>query len=249
MGRSDTRTTAAVTMTGKGSQRWHRGDGSVGDAGTGLQRGGRGELLDFAGTRPKTSRTCPKMSWPATRARHHCPPNDHDEVSEVVPGPVFPAHPARGVAFGHLGTSLGQHASAWSVSLCWRAAIKVRRRLHDVGARSAPTSVPTSADGRRCQAAPDNGGASERFGELGTTEALLDSDERPRYQRVANVHVARQAGSVLRVAPPGMDGERRENELDIAAVAGTRLGRAAPVAWPSVEAAGGAAISPRGVSI
>ena len=79
------------------------------------------------------------------------------------------------------------------------------------------------------------------LGSSGTTEALLDSDARPRYQRVANVHVARQADSVLRVAPPGVDGERRENELEIAAVAATRLGRAAPVAWPSGEAAGAAA--------
>jgi hypothetical protein len=35
-------------------------------------------------------------------------------------------------------------------------------------------------------------------GGSGTTEALLDSDARPRYQRVANIHVARQAVSVLR---------------------------------------------------
>lgn len=92
------------------------------------------------------------------------------------------------------------------------------------GARSAPTQVRYSANGRRCQAAPETVARLSDLGSSGTTEALLDSDARPRYQRVANIHVARQTGSVLGVAPLEHGWRMSVNGLDIADVAATLAG-------------------------
>jgi hypothetical protein len=88
----------------------------------------------------------------------------------------------RRVGRDNLGRLGGQHASAWSVFLSLfigqRSRLAVR---HDVGARQRPNLGANQRGRASVSSSADHGGASRRLATAGPTEALLDSDARPRY--------------------------------------------------------------------
>ena len=81
---------------------------------------------------------------------------------------------------GHLETSRGQHASAYSVCRCsWVAGRGVV--LNDVGARKRPNTDANQRGRASVSSSAGNGGTSKRLALASTIEALLYTGDRPRY--------------------------------------------------------------------